>query len=456
MSGVDGDLLTALAHVVGSQGVVTDPKRLEVLSRDHFWFSPVLTPLLTGKRAEAAVIPRTVDELVAVVALAARERVPITMRGSGTGNYGQGVPLKGGLLLSTVGLRGILQLTPERATVQAGVKLGVLEREARRLGAELRMYPSTYLTATAGGFLAGGAGGVGSVTWGTLWDEGNVLGTTVVTVEEAPRVVEVTGAEDLLGVIHSCGLTGVIADLTLALAPARPWAQFAAAFPDFESAFHFGASLAYDEGVPKRLVSLHEWPLPSFFPRLVQAGVVREGRALVLLELDLNPHELERRALEHGGDVTFYGPPETYHRGGLPLSDFSWNHTTLWAIKADPGLTYLQDAYDPARALEQYRTRKARFGGDLLAHIEFMRTRGRVIPQGMSVVRFRDKAYLGEMITFTESLGMRVADPHTHKLDEDSRWNGLPVLSAKRRWDPFGLLNPGHLNAWEDDGTPPR
>jgi len=453
---VERSLLEALARIVGPQGVVNDPKRLVVLSRDHFWFSPVLKPLLTGKRAEAAVTPRTVDELVAVIALAARERVPVTMRGSGTGNYGQGVPLRGGLLLSTAGLKGIVQLTPERATVQAGVKLGVLEREARRLGAELRMYPSTYLTATAGGFLAGGAGGVGSVTWGTLWDEGNVLGATVVTVEEMPRVLEVAGAEDLLGVIHSCGLTGVIVDLTLALAPARPWAQFAAAFPDFGRAFHFGTSLAYDDGIPKRLVSLHEWPLPSLFPRLVQEGVVREGQALALLELDLNPHELERRALEHGGEVTFYGPPETYHRGGLPLSDFSWNHTTLWAIKADPGLTYLQDAYDPARALEQYRARKARFGGDLLAHIEFMRTRGRVIPQGMSVVRFRDKAYLDEMIAFTESLGMNVANPHTHKLDEDSRWNGLPVLQAKRRWDPFGLLNPGHLNTWEDDGTPPH
>ncbi len=29
------------------------------------------------------------------------------------------------------------------------------------------------------------------------------------------------------------------------------------------------------------------------------------------------------------------------------LTDYTWNHTTLWAIKADPTITYLQSGFGP-------------------------------------------------------------------------------------------------------------
>ena len=191
------DVIRDLRALVGERGVMTEPKVLAAMSQDHYWFSPVLKPQLADKLAEVIVQPNTVEELVGVVALAYERDLPVTTRGSGTGNYGQGMPMQGGVVLSTHGLKEILELTPERARVEAGVRLGTLEREARLVGAELRMYPSTFMTATAGGFLAGGAGGVGSVTWGTLWDEGNVLAATVVTMEREPKMLEVEGHEAL-------------------------------------------------------------------------------------------------------------------------------------------------------------------------------------------------------------------------------------------------------------------
>lgn len=447
---VDAALLDALRAVVGERRVVTDERVLKVMSKDHYWFSPVLKPELDPKRADAIVIPASRAQLREVVALAARARVPVTPRGTGTGNYGQGVPMRGGLVLSTQDLKEVLELTPDAARVEAGVRLGALERRARALGAELRMYPSTLDTATAGGFLAGGAGGIGSVTWGTLWDEGNVLAATVVTAEETPRLLERVGPEALAGVIHSCGLTGVIVDLTLALAPARPWREAAVAFEDFGAALRFGERLAYDADVEKRLVSIHEWPIPSFFGRLEREGVTREGRALALLELTLPPADLEPIARAFGGRITWTAPPEAYGAGGLRLSDFSWNHTTLWAIKADEGITYLQDAYERERVDEQIAARRARFGSELLHHVEFMRFGGPVYPQGMTLVRYRGEDRLREIAAFSEEIGMTLADPHTHHLDEDSRWNGQPILDARRAWNPHGLLNPGHLRAEEE------
>jgi hypothetical protein len=42
------------------------------------------------------------------------------------------------------------------------------------------------------------------------------------------------------------------------------------------------------------------------------------------------------------------------------LTDYTWNHTTLWAIKDDPALTYLQCNFDPERVRDQFRSIRAR------------------------------------------------------------------------------------------------
>jgi FAD/FMN-containing dehydrogenase len=440
--------VAALRGIVGDANVNADAKQLQMWSRDHYWFSPVLKPLLDDKAADVSVQPQTLEQLIAVLAYAARNKLAITPRGAGTGNYGQSVPMHRGLLLDMRGLARIVDISPEHVRAQAGAKLLDIERAANASGAELRFYPSTLTTATVGGFLAGGSGGIGSVTYGTLWDEGNVLGATVVTVEAEPRVIIANDAATLQGVIHNCGLTCIIVDLTLALAPRRPWEEFTAAFDSFEQAYTFGAAVTDDAAVHKRLVTLLEWPAPSYFPHLVKRGAIPDGKALAILELCGQRDTLawlQARAAEHGGAVTSHTPHERYHSGGVMVSDFTWNHTTLWAMKAEPRLTYLQDMFADGRAMEQHRLRKARYGDATIGHIEFMKFKGRPVVQGLTLVRFDSKEQLFELIQWCESIGMWIANPHTHRLDEDVRWNGQPILDAKARWDPHGLLNPGHL-----------
>ncbi len=56
---------------------------------------------------------------------------------------------------------------------------------------------------------------------------------------------------------------------------------------------------------------------------------------------------------EAGGEVTFSGAYNGLRTRPL-LSDYTWNHTTLWAMKADDAYTYLQCGFDPdnrARAI---------------------------------------------------------------------------------------------------------
>ncbi|MEZ4677947.1 MAG: hypothetical protein R2932_27385 [Caldilineaceae bacterium] len=94
----------------------------------------------------------------------------------------------------------------------------------------------------------------------------------------------------------------------------------------------------------------------------------------------------------------------------------------------------------------------------MLEHIEFMKFQGRMYPQGLSLVRFHSKEQLWELMDYCEAIGIWNANPHTHFLDEDVRWNGQPLLDAKAEWDPTGLLNPGHLkriSLKHDATTPP-
>jgi hypothetical protein len=118
-------------------------------------------------------------------------------------------------------------------------------------------------------------------------------------------------------------------------------------------------------------------------------------------------------------------------------------------MKVDENMTYLQDQFDPERVYEQLRLRKERYGDQILEHIEFMKFRGRMYPQGLSLVRYQNRDQLWELMNYCDEIGIWIANPHTHYLDEDVRWNGQTLLDAKSRWDPKGLLNPGHLKRLE-------
>jgi FAD/FMN-containing dehydrogenase len=155
-------LATELSEVVGDPArVLTAPAVLDRLSHDFYWYSPVLRPLLVNKVGEVAVQPVSVDEVLAVLRYAGEHEVPVTVRGAGTGNYGQCVPLEGGIVLDLSLMNKLEEITADGVAVcQPGLRLGALETEAHRRGWELRMYPSTLAKASVGGFLREGRAGV--------------------------------------------------------------------------------------------------------------------------------------------------------------------------------------------------------------------------------------------------------------------------------------------------------
>ena len=167
-------------------------RMIRKLSRDAFEYSPVLAKKLEGLEADAVAFAKTQDDVVSVVAAAVSENVPVVARGAGTGNYGQAVPLFGGIVLDLSGLDQIEKLDAERGTVLAGAGslLSTIEDATRQQGWELRQHPSTRRNATLGGFVAGGSTGHGALLHGGLSEDGAVLGLRVVTAVATCAEVE--------------------------------------------------------------------------------------------------------------------------------------------------------------------------------------------------------------------------------------------------------------------------
>ena len=439
-------LAAGLSEVIADPSrVLTAPAVVDRLSHDFYWYSPILRPQLASKTGDVAVQPVNVEEVLAVLRYAGARDIPVTVRGAGTGNYGQCVPLHGGIVLDLSLMDKLEEITPDGVAVcQPGLRLGALETEARKQGWELRMYPSTLVKASVGGFLAGGSGGIGSVTHGGLRDFDNVRAFEVVTMEQEPRVVLHEGAA-VHEILHAWGTNGILTRIWFALTPAVDWTQFTAVFDTYDQAFTFAESVATGKAWTKRLATVFEWPIPSFFTPVKQ--VVREGQSLVLLMIASEQVEdLRKAAAEVGGEVTFSGTFDGPRTQPL-LSDYTWNQTTLWAMKADSAYTYLQCGFSPTERREQFRQLRERYGNDILFHIEFMKNGdGVVIPGAIPIVRFTSVERLNDMIAYCRSIGVFVANPHVNYLEDGGRFRADNIqLRAKERYDPRGLLNPGKM-----------
>ncbi len=439
-------LAVGLEQVLGDASrVLTQPQVVERLSRDFYWYSPVLKAALDDKVADVVVQPVSVEEICAVMRHCYAQESPVTVRGAGTGNYGQAIPLQGGVVLDLQKMDEILNISEDGVAVcEPGVKLGALETKAREQGWELRCYPSTVAKASVGGFLGGGSGGIGSVKHGGLRDFQTVRAIEVVTMEAEPRVVLHDG-EAVHEILHAWGTNGVITKIWFALTPAVEWAQVALNFKSFGEAFDFSEVIAKDAQWDKRLITVFEWPIPSFFGPVKQLAL--DGETSIFLMIAESQREALVAAAEKAGATVMLAAAWPGLRSQPLLSDYTWNHTTLWAMKANPEYTYLQCGYHTDSAREQFAKLKSKYGEDFLLHIEWMKNaEGVMIPGAIPVVKYSTEARLNEMIDYCREIGVGVANPHINNVEGGGRYRADNVqLLAKYKYDAKGLMNPGKM-----------
>jgi glycolate oxidase FAD binding subunit len=181
--------------------------------------------VVEGRTPDAAVFPGSIDEVAAVVGLAAKEGVPVTPWGGGAA-ASVGMPAaRAGLVLGLRRMSRLLEHEPAdlTATVQAGITMGAFQAALRGRGQWMSLDPADADRATVGGVLATNAFGPRRHLYGTARDL--LIGVTVVTADGAVvrgggKVVKNVAGYDLPKLfVGSYGTLGVIVEATVKLRP---------------------------------------------------------------------------------------------------------------------------------------------------------------------------------------------------------------------------------------------
>lgn len=423
--------------------IITELNQIKKLSLDYYYFSPILEQKLQEKQGDLVVFPNNENEVLKIAKICVKYKIPLTIRGAGTGNYGQCIPLNGGIILDTSKMNQICWLKPGLACVQPGVKIANLDKKVREIGWEMRMIPSTYKIATIGGFIGGGSGGIGSINYGQLRDRGNLNSVRVVTLENEPQIIELKG-DETQKVNHAYGTNGIITRLEIPLAPAYNWAELIVVFNDFMTAAKFGETLSNSDGIMKKLVSINAAPIPNYFTAL-KAYIPNNKHCALVLISEYDIQAFTELVKEYQGEITYHKNAEEAQKG-ISLIEFTWNHTTLHARNIEPNITYLQTFFfslDKVQEMYEY------FGDEVMMHLEFLRVEGKAIPAGLQLVKFTTETRLNDIIKYHEDNGAFIANPHTYILEDGGRKEvDLEQLEFKKKVDPYGLINQGKMRSF--------
>jgi FAD/FMN-containing dehydrogenase len=437
-------------------GIKTEdnPALVRQKSRDFYWYSPTLKRQLDAVTGDIIVSPKSEEEVVRTLAAAFELGIPVTPRGTGTGNYGQAMPLSGGIVLDLSGFASVRDIAHGRVVADPGTIIAALDKETRaHSGQELRLHPSTYHTASIAGFVAGGSGGVGSIKWGGLRDPGNIIRLRVLTMEASPRALELTG-DDLHKVSHAYGTNGVITQVEVPLGPAYDWVDVIVGFDTLAAAAAFANTVGEADGLLIKELAVVAAPAPHTYFLRHQKYLPRDKHVAITM--------VARHALDsfiaftrrfRGAEILFRQDalPEADLKGLPPAFELGWNHTTLRALRVDPAITYLQVLYPFPNQLDLVERIHARFGDEVMAHLEFVRFDGKVTAFGLPLVRFTTEERLEEIMAIHEDMGAPIFNPHRYTLEEGGmKQTDTVQLAFKREADPKGLLNPGKMVAWED------
>lgn len=428
----------------------TDAEQVRRSSRDmSAMLSPSLAEAIADKRAAAVVRPRHEDELLAVLSACVRHGVPVVPRAAGTGNFGQSIPLRGGVVVDLTSLTGMVGQGPGWWRARSGSMLIDVDDALRPGGQELRVYPSSKRLGTVGGYVVGGHAGPGAIRHGVLADTGNILGLRVVTLEETPRILEIRG-EDVNLVHFSFGTAGIVTEVEMPAVHAWDWRDLAITFPDLAAATAFGLDAALADGLDlKNVHPVSASVAATFTPLALPAGLA----AAICMVAPHSRDGLLALAARYGGAsylevATGEGPRR------VPFYEFTWGHSILWARKVVPTLATVLALLPETDPVETLTRLQERLGEPTWLAVSVKRFAGRPALQVSIGVLGDDPDRIVAAGDVAASLDCLVADTHRPVLSSSSIYGfGDRQRAFKTDVDPHGLCNPGKLVGLDADAT---
>jgi FAD/FMN-containing dehydrogenase len=456
------DPLRELRRTLGERSVRSSATEILRFLRDNSWLSPVHAQSLERRSAsgglllgvQAVVSPKNEAEVMHVAAIAARHRLPITPRGAGTSNFGLLTPEDGGIILDMREIAGDPAIEGQAARAPAGTIQGALERSANAHGRELPVMTTTYAQATAAGWIAGGHVGLGSGTWGSVWD-GNVLATRVVTIEETPRILELGGAETM-PLLHSFGAVGLVTEVTFRTVERRDWLEAVAFFPTFERAAAFVTDVSRDRTYRHRAAAAQEAELMPGLDAL--APILQPGAGVLLIIDGAQESMFAAAARRYGGTLVSWQGWDVDATSKPSIAAMVYGHRMLWVKRLFPEAAFVHAYFDPDDPDAGVRALKARYGDQLLVEMKYVRSPYMLTALGYrpdatlpaAVISLRDgaPARVAELLRTLEELGLKYQNSHTNVIEDNGLFPDVaPLVRLKEAADPYDLLNRGRLRS---------
>ncbi|MEN9230793.1 MAG: glycolate oxidase subunit GlcD [Thermostichus sp. DG02_5_bins_236] len=232
-------LITELKKVLDPERVISKPEELLVYECDG---------LVSYRQMPALVVlPRSTEEMAAVVKCCHRYRVPFVARGSGTGLSGGALPVENCVVIATTLMKRILEIDLENRymVVQPGVINTWITQAVAAQGYFYAPDPSSQSVCSIGGNVAENSGGVHCLKYGVTTN--HILGLKVVLpdgeiLELGGKIPEMPGY-DLVGLfVGSEGTLGIASEITLRLVKTPEQIQVLLA--DFDSVEAAGATVS--------------------------------------------------------------------------------------------------------------------------------------------------------------------------------------------------------------------
>ena len=330
---LNSKILAELIQLIDAKDVLTDAENLEKYGKDE-------TEDLLYK-PEVVVKPKTVEQISGILKLANAYKIPVTVRGAGTGLSGGALPIYGGIVISMERFNHILQIDERnlQATVEPGVINYVFQEEVKKVGLFYPPDPASWGSCSLGGNVAHSSGGPKAVKYGTTRDyvlniemvlaNGDIIWTGANTLKYS------TGYNLTHLMVGSEGTLGIITKIVFKLIPLPkhdllmlvPFTSAEQACEAVGATFRAGITPSAMEFMERDAI---DWSMK--YAGEVNFIVKPEWQALLLIEVDGNNMDVLMQDCETlAGIMTEHGCDE------ILFADSAEQKASLWKIRRKVG-----------------------------------------------------------------------------------------------------------------------
>jgi len=452
-------LLKEFEAILGRENVFPEKTDRVTYSYDAAALPPVVPALV--------VRPTNGEALSRAVRLCNENRLPLTVRGAGTNLSGGTIPAGDGVVVLTNALNRILEINEADlyAVVQPGVVTARLAAAVSEKGLFYPPDPGSQAVSTLGGNVAENAGGLRGLKYGVTRDY--VMGLQFFDVNGDPvktgsRTVKCATGYNLTGLlVGSEGTLGVFNEIILKLIPMPADRRaMVAVFDDMQRASETVAAIIAAHIIPVTLEFLDNFTIRAV-EGFSQAGLPVEAAALLLIEVDGHPAQVEEEARQVESICRAQGAGEVRVARDAAERDKVWEarRSALSALaKLKPTLV-LEDATVPrSRIPEMVRAIgdvSAKYGipigtfghaGDGNLHPTCLtdeRDKDEITRAHLAFDEIFDSAIaMGGTITGEHGVGLAKKKYLPRLVGEP----GIRVMRGiKQAFDPKGILDPGKI-----------